>query len=81
MKPVYLDYNATTPIDPGVLKVMLPYLGDEFGNPSSVHALGRRARRGRSRAHTSPPSMSRKHHNSICELNPPTLKLTIKVGL
>jgi cysteine desulfurase len=43
-KPVYLDYNATTPIDPGVLKAMLPYLGDEFGNPSSVHALGRRAR-------------------------------------
>jgi cysteine desulfurase len=44
MKPVYLDYNATTPIDPAVLKTMLPYLGDEFGNPSSAHALGRRAR-------------------------------------
>jgi cysteine desulfurase len=43
-KPVYLDYNATTPVDPDVLKVMLPYLGDEFGNPSSAHALGRRAR-------------------------------------
>ena len=44
MKPVYLDYNATTPVDPDVLKAMLPYLGDEFGNPSSAHALGRRAR-------------------------------------
>jgi cysteine desulfurase len=44
MKPVYLDYNATTPIDPAVLKAMLPYLSDEFGNPSSAHALGRRAR-------------------------------------
>jgi cysteine desulfurase len=43
-KPVYLDYNATTPVDPDVLKAMLPYLGEEFGNPSSAHALGRRAR-------------------------------------
>jgi cysteine desulfurase len=43
-KPVYLDCNATTPVDPDVLKAMLPYLGDEFGNPSSAHALGRRAR-------------------------------------
>src|ERR1700710_2190904 len=43
-RPVYLDCNATTPIDPGVLEAMLPYLGDEFGNPSSAHALGRRAR-------------------------------------
>jgi cysteine desulfurase len=43
-RPVYLDYNATTPVEPGVLKAMLPYLSDEFGNPSSAHALGRRAR-------------------------------------
>jgi cysteine desulfurase len=43
-KLVYLDNNATTPVDPDVLKAMLPYLGDEFGNPSSAHALGRRAR-------------------------------------
>ena len=43
MDPVYLDYNATTPVDPGVLKAMLPYLREEFGNPSSAHALGRRA--------------------------------------
>jgi cysteine desulfurase len=44
MTPIYLDYNATTPIDPAVLKAMLPYLQDEFGNPSSAHALGVRAR-------------------------------------
>ena len=37
MTPVYLDHNATTPVDPGVLKAMLPYLRDEFGNPSSAH--------------------------------------------
>jgi cysteine desulfurase len=43
-KPVYLDNNGTTPVDPAVLTAMLPYLGDEFGNPSSAHALGRRAR-------------------------------------
>ncbi|HXO71722.1 MAG TPA: cysteine desulfurase family protein [Bradyrhizobium sp.] len=43
-KPIYLDNNGTTPVDPAVLKAMLPYLGDEFGNPSSAHALGRRAR-------------------------------------
>jgi len=44
IKPVYLDNNGTTPVDPDVLNAMLPYLGDEFGNPSSAHSLGRRAR-------------------------------------
>jgi len=44
MKPVYLDYNATTPVDPAVLDAMLPFLRGEFGNPSSAYALGRRAR-------------------------------------
>jgi len=40
MQPVYLDNNATTPIDPDVLEAMLPYLRERFGNPSSAHALG-----------------------------------------
>jgi cysteine desulfurase len=44
MSPIYLDHNATTPIDEGVLTAMLPYLRDDFGNPSSNYALGRRAR-------------------------------------
>jgi cysteine desulfurase len=44
MTPVYLDHNATTPVDPEVLDAMLPYLRDDFGNPSSAYALGRRAR-------------------------------------
>lgn len=40
-RPAYLDYNATTPIDPRVLDAMLPYLTVEFGNPSSTHIYGR----------------------------------------
>ena len=41
---VYFDYNATTPLDPTVREEMLPYLGEVFGNPSSVHHVGRHAR-------------------------------------
>ena len=40
---LYLDHNATTPIDPEVREAMLPWLENEFGNPSSVYSLGRRA--------------------------------------
>ncbi len=43
-KPIYLDYNATTPIDLKVLKAMLPYFEEHFGNPSSNHAYGERAK-------------------------------------
>jgi cysteine desulfurase len=43
-RPIYLDYQATTPCDPRVLKVMLPYFTEEFGNPHSrSHAYGWRA--------------------------------------
>src|SRR5205823_12076282 len=38
--PIYLDYNATTPIDPVVVEAMLPYLSEHFGNPSSSHSYG-----------------------------------------
>lgn len=44
MKTIYLDYNATTTLDPAVHEAMLPYFQDIFGNPSSVHHVGRRAR-------------------------------------
>lgn len=44
MREVYFDYNATTPLDPKVREAMLPYLGEVFGNPSSVHHVGQRAR-------------------------------------
>jgi len=38
--PIYLDYNATTPVDPAVVEAMLPYLASHFGNPSSSHRYG-----------------------------------------
>src|SRR6202035_4248615 len=44
MQRIYLDHNATTPVHPGVLEAMLPYLGSEFGNPSSAHYFGQHAR-------------------------------------
>lgn len=44
MRPVYFDYNATTPLDPAVRAAMLPFLDEIWGNPSSVHQIGRRAR-------------------------------------
>src|SRR3974390_2174629 len=44
MRTVYFDYNATTPLDPAIREAMLPFLGEVWGNPSSVHHVGRRAR-------------------------------------
>jgi len=45
MLPIYLDYNATTPIDPEVAAAMEPCIREHFGNPSSTHAYGVEARR------------------------------------
>jgi cysteine desulfurase len=44
MQTVYFDYNATTPLDPQIRQAMLPFLGEVWGNPSSVHHIGRQAR-------------------------------------
>ena len=48
--PIYLDYNATTPVDPAVAEAMLPYLYEHFGNPSSTHSYGIAAKRAVERA-------------------------------
>ena len=50
MKPVYLDYAATTPVDARVVQKMLPYFCEQFGNPSSLYAAGRAARQAVSQA-------------------------------
>ena len=42
---IYLDYNATTPVDKQVLAQMMPYFAHEFGNPSSSHLLGRNSKK------------------------------------
>jgi len=43
-KPIYLDHNATTPIDSEVVDAMLPFLKENFGNPSSSHWYGTQAK-------------------------------------
>jgi len=44
MRRIYFDHNATTPVDPAVLEAMLPFLSADFGNASSIHTFGQRAR-------------------------------------
>ena len=46
MSDIYLDYNATTPIDPQVAEAMLPFVHGLFGNPSSSHSFGLKSRQG-----------------------------------
>lgn len=48
--PIYLDFNATTPVAPEVLDAMLPWLRGEYGNPSSTHPCGRRSAQAVARA-------------------------------
>src|SRR5438067_9278422 len=50
LRPVYLDYAATTPLHPEVADAMQPFLQGDFGNPSSVHRFGRSARNAVERA-------------------------------
>ncbi|GAJ04942.1 unnamed protein product, partial [marine sediment metagenome] len=45
MRRIYLDYNATTPLRPGVLEAMLPYYKSIFGNASTIYSFGQEARK------------------------------------
>ena len=65
MKSIYLDYNATTPIDPIVADAMRPYLGDFFGNPSSIHAEGIQAKKAVEAARKSVAEMLNCHSDEI----------------
>ncbi len=49
-KPIYLDYNATTPHDPEVIEAMRPFFEEEFGNPSSAHYYGSKPKQAVARA-------------------------------
>jgi cysteine desulfurase len=53
MRRVYFDHNATTPVDPEVLSALLPFFSEEFGNASSIHSTGQRARAAVERARES----------------------------
>jgi len=44
IKKIYFDYAATTPVDPEILKAMLPFLKENFGNPFSIHSWGQKAK-------------------------------------
>ena len=57
MKKIYLDYNATTPVDPVVTEAIIPFLREHFGNPSSAHIYGRIASEAISEARESVASM------------------------
>jgi cysteine desulfurase len=50
MPAIYLDYNATTPLDPAVIQAMQPYITTHYGNPSSAHVYGRAAKEAVERA-------------------------------
>ena len=64
-RPIYLDYASTTPVHPAVLEAMAPYLRQEFGNPSNLYRLGRRAADALERARASVARVLRCHDDEI----------------
>jgi cysteine desulfurase len=64
-KQVYLDYNATTPIDPEVANEMLPYIQTSFGNPSSSYAIGRKNKEAINRARLQVADLINAHPDEI----------------
>ena len=65
MRRVYLDHNATTPVDRAVLEVMLPFFAEEFGNASSIHSFGQRSRAAVERARESVAALIGARPNEI----------------
>lgn len=63
--PVYLDHNATTPLDAAVVESMLPYMSGIYGNPSSVHRFGRLARNALEHARTQVASLLGAQPNQV----------------
>jgi len=63
--PIYLDYNATTPLLPEVVDAMLPYLREHFGNPSSRHLYGKRAHDAIERARSDVAALINSHADEI----------------
>jgi cysteine desulfurase len=63
--PIYLDYNATTPVAPEVVEAILPWLRDQFGNASSLHAFGKRAAAAVSHARDQVAAMIAAHPDEI----------------
>ena len=64
-EPIYLDYNATTPVDPRVADAIEPYLREHFGNPSSNHVYGRNAHQAVERAREQVASLIGAHADEI----------------
>lgn len=64
-KPIYLDYNATTPVDPRVAEAMLPFLTEHFGNPSSNHIFGQAAKKAVDQARQQVADMLQAHLDEI----------------
>ena len=76
MRPVYLDYHATTPVDRRVLERMLPYFTETFGNPaSSTHQWGWRAQEAVEQARREVArfidAYNHRRRHSSCEMLPP----------
>ncbi len=59
MKRIYLDYAATTPTHPEVVREMQPYFEQKFGNPSSIHSFGQVEADGMQSANATGPSVAR----------------------
>lgn len=62
---IYLDHNATTPLDPAAQRAMMPYIQEEFGNPSSAYELGLRAKEGVERARLEVASLLGCHGHEV----------------